>query len=528
MVRTPIRPRLRGRELGLLLVVAATIATGSVTLAATRALAAGGSAPDAGSIFADQVALIGYVGALFVAHFVFVAFGRRTDQVLLPTVGMLGGVSLLLMERLPQGLVGGLGLGRNQLLWLLAALALMTLIGAVVRSDAWLRLYKYTWAAFGVALLLATFVFGHDINGQRLALSIGPLTGQPSELLKVILVVFLAGYLSENRPLLMDESTNVGPIRLPPLPYLAPMVAMWAIALSIVVVQGDLGAALLFFAVFLTLLYVATARASFVVLGTVAFLVGGFVLYQVVPHVRVRVDIWLDPFSRASTTGYQVVQALHAFARGGILGTGLGAGLPAVGGLPPGGIPALHTDFPFAALGEELGLVGIMAILGLYLVVIERGLRIAASAADDFRAILAAGLSLVIGVQAFIIAAGNLKLIPLTGITLPFISYGGSSLLANGLVMGLLIALSDRGVEARARTSPVRGSSITTAPRSLPRSRTAASWRVATRVVRIACGSDGSARNFLTRSWTGSAGVTPASWAWYARSSPAVPYCGEA
>ncbi len=444
---TRIRPRLRGRELGLLAVVAVTVAIGSVSLAATRGLVAGSAPFNGGTFFADQLALVAYLGMLFVAHLVFVLSGRRTDQVLLPTVGLLGGISLLLMERLPQGLVGGLGLGRNQLLWLLASIALMTAIGAIVRSDAWLRLYKYTWAALGVGLLLLTFAFGHDVNGQRLALSIGPLTGQPSELLKVILVVFLAGYLSENRPLLMDESSNLGPLRLPPLPYLAPMIAMWAIALSIVVVQGDLGAALLFFAVFLILLYVATARASFVALGMVAFVAGGIVLYQAVPHVRVRVDIWLDPFATASTSGYQVVQALHAFARGGILGTGLGAGLPAVGGLPPGGIPALHTDFPFAALGEELGLVGIMAILGLYLVVIERGLRIAASAADDFRAILAAGLSLVIGVQAFIIAAGNLKLIPLTGITLPFISYGGSSLLANGVVMGLLIALSDRGVE---------------------------------------------------------------------------------
>ena len=250
------------------------------------------------------------------------------------------------MERLPQGLVGGLGLGRNQLLWLLASLALTAGIGALVRSDAWLRLYKYTWAALGVGLLLMTFVFGHDVNGQRLALSIGPLTGQPSELLKVILVVFLAGYLSENRPLLMDESTRIGPIRLPPLPYLAPMIAMWAVALSIVLVQGDLGAALLFFAVFLILLYVATARASYVALGMVAFLAGGFVLYQIVPHVRTRVDIWIDPFATAQTTGYQVVQALHAFARGGILGTGLGAGLPAVGGLPPGGIPGPAHRLP--------------------------------------------------------------------------------------------------------------------------------------------------------------------------------------
>jgi cell division protein FtsW len=168
-------------------------------------------------------------------------------------------------------------------------------------------------------------------------------------------------------------------------------------------------------------------------------------MYQLVGHVRTRVDIWLDPFADPSGAGYQVVQSLYAFARGGLLGTGLGGGLPTVAGRLP--IPEIHTDFPLAALGEELGLIGIMAILGLFLVVIERGLRIAAAAGDEFRSLLAAGLSLVIGVQAFIIAAGNLKLIPLTGITLPFISYGGSSLLVNGIVVGLLLALSDRGVE---------------------------------------------------------------------------------
>jgi len=444
-----LRPHFRRREFTLLAITAAALVVGSASLAITRGLN-----PDdplsAGTGFplANGTALAIYLGALFVAHVVLVLTGRRTDQILLPTVGLLGGLSLLVMERLPQDLAGGLGgLGQTQLVWLVAAIALITAIAALIRSDAWLRLYKYTWAAFGVGLLLLTFVAGREVNGQRLTLAIGPLSGQPSELLKVILVVFLAGYLSENRALLVEQSTRVGPFRLPPLPYLAPMIAMWAIALAIVVVQRDLGAALLFFAVFLILLYVTTARASFVALGLVAFVAGGAVLYELVPHVRTRVDIWIDPFATASGAGYQVVQALHAFARGGILGTGFGAGLPEVGSLPPGGIPALHTDFPLAALGEELGLIGIMAILGLYLVVIERGLRIAASAADDFRAILAAGLSLVIGVQAFIIAAGNLKLIPLTGITLPFISYGGSSLLTNGVVIGLLIALSDRGTE---------------------------------------------------------------------------------
>jgi cell division protein FtsW (lipid II flippase) len=356
---------------------------------------------------------------------------------------MLGGIGLLLMIRLPQDLAGRLGgLAQTQLVWLVIGLVIIAGLGVAVRNDVWLRRYKYTWAAVGVGLLLLVFLFGRDINGARLSLTIGPFSGQPSELLKVILVVFLAGYLSENRGLLVEESTRIGPLRLPPLPYLAPMVAMWAIALGIVIVQRDLGAALLFFAVFLLLLYVSTARVSFVVLGLAAFVVGAGALALVFDHVRTRIDIWLDPFADPSGAGYQVVQALHAFARGGLIGTGLGGGLPTIAGRPP--IPALHTDFPFAALGEELGLVGILAILGLYLVLVERGLRIASAAQDEFRAILAAGLSLVIGVQAFIIAGGNLKLIPLTGITLPFVSYGGSSLLANSVIVGLLIALSER------------------------------------------------------------------------------------
>ena len=444
----PIRPRPRWREARLLAVVAVTILVGSVSLSLAQRAP---GAPPGGLEPAEPFHLTVYLGVLLLAHLAQVMAGRRTDQVLLPAVGLLGGISLLLMERLPQNLVvqtvgkTDLGLADVQLVWLALSIGLATPLAIVVRSDRWLRLYKYTWAAAGVALLLLTFVLGTEINGQRLTLSFGPVSGQPSELLKVILVVFLAGYLSENRSLLVEQSTRIGPISLPPVPYLAPMVAMWAIALGIVVVQRDLGAALLFFAVFLLLLYTATGRAGYVVLGLILFIVGAFVMYQLVDHVRTRVDIWLDPFADPSGAGYQVVQSLYAFARGGLLGTGLGAGLPLISGRLP--IPAIQTDFPLAALGEELGLVGIMAILGIYLVVIERGLRIGAAARDDFRALLASGLALVVGVQAFIIAAGNLKLIPLTGITLPFISYGGSSLLVNGIVVGLLLALSDKGVE---------------------------------------------------------------------------------
>ena len=447
-ILTRLRPRARRRETGLLIVVAVVLALGSISLGATQRELAG---QKVSWTPADAGQLVIYLAALGAAHLALVLAGRRADQVLLPTIGLLGGISLLLMERLPQDLVTQTLAGRNfglasiQLGWLVLAIAVITVVAITVRSDAWLRRYKYTWAAAGIGLLLLTFLLGNEVNGALLTIDIGPFSGQPTELIKVVLVIFLAGYLSDFRPLLVSSSMRVGPLSLPPVPYLLPMLAMWAMALGIVVIQRDLGAALLFFAVFLSLVYIATARASYVLIGLVLFVLGSLIAYQLFGTVRDRVDIWLNPFVDASGKGYQVVQSLYAFGRGGIIGTGLGAGLPLVAGRLP--IPAIHTDFPFAALGEELGLIGVVAILGLYLIVIERGLRVAASAADDFRALLAAGLTLVVGVQAFIIAAGNLKLIPLTGVTLPFISYGGSSLLANGVVVGLLLALSDRGVE---------------------------------------------------------------------------------
>jgi len=399
---------------------------------------------------AHPAGLATYLGALAAVHVALVLAGRRVDEVLLPTVGMLGGIGLLLAERLPQDLVvqrvgsATLGLASLQLLWLVLALAIAGLVAIAVRSDRWLRLYKYSWAALGLGLLLLTFVFGREVNGSILTLDLGPVSWQPSELLKVILVIFFAGYLAENRVLLADARVHVaGRLTLLPAPYLLPAALMLALALGIVVIQRDLGAALLFFSVFLCLFYLASGSKVDVLLGIALFLLGFAVLALVFATVRERVATWLDPWADPLGTGYQTIQALHAFARGGLLGTGLGAGLPAVAGQLP--IPAVHTDFPLAALGEELGMTGVVAILGCYLVIVSRGLRIAAGAADDVRALLAAGLALVIGVQAVIIAAGNLKLIPLTGITLPFISYGGSSLLVNGLVVGLLLAFSDRG-----------------------------------------------------------------------------------
>ncbi len=437
------RPRTRPRELGLLVAVLLALLAGSVSLGLLRT---GRLEP------ADPLGLGLFAAGLLAAHLALVLAGRRVDEILLPAAALLAGIGLLLMERLPQGLVvqeigaWSLGLGDLQLLWLGVALAVATTIAIGLRSDRLLRLYKYTWAAIGLVLLALTFVFGSEVNGSRLTLEIGPVSGQPSELLKVILVVFFAAYLAENRVLLADARVRVlGPITVPPLPYLAPIGAMLALALGIVVVQRDLGAALLFYAVFLGMLFLATGRLTDVVLGLLLFAVGFALLAALFPHVQQRIAIWLDPWADPLGDGYQLIQALHAFARGGLLGTGLGAGLPVIDGRLP--VPAVHTDFPLAAIGEELGMTGVVAVLAAYLVIVARGLRIAASSADDFRSLLAAGLALVVGVQAAIIAAGNLKLIPLTGITLPLVSYGGSSLLANAIVIGILLALSDRGAE---------------------------------------------------------------------------------
>ena len=437
-----IRPSLRRRETALLALVALTLLVGWASLESHRS----------GQLqLGNAQLLVTYLGLSFVIHAWFVITGRRMDQVLFPTAVLLAGISLLLMQRLPQDLavqsIAGneLTLASLQLVWIGLGFVILAALAILVRSDGWLRRYKYTWAAVGIGLLLLVFVLGEVTGGARLTLTIGPFSGQPSELLKVILVVFLAGYLAENRALLSSGSTRLGPLKLPPIPYLLPMLAMWGLALAIVIIQRDLGAALLYFLVFLSLLYVATRRASYVILGLLLFLGGAVVLYGLFPHVQDRVDIWIDPFQDPQGAGYQIIRALYAYGRGGILGTGLGAGLPQVGSVPS--IPAIHTDFVFTALAEELGMLGALALLGLYALIAQRGFRIAATAADDFRALLATGLTLVVVIQAAIICGGNLRVVPLTGITLPLISYGGSSLLVNGAVIGLLLALSDRGVE---------------------------------------------------------------------------------
>ena len=386
---------------------------------------------------AQLLEIVTVVALLLISHAVLFWRHPGADQLLLPITAMLTFIGLVMAARLSI-LVPDL-LSR-QALWV--ALGLLLLMGTLIFLPdlMLLQAYKYTTAILGLLLVTMTFVLGVDPNGSgdRLWLGAAGLYFQPSEILKILLVVFFAGYLEDKRELLAWSSSRIGRLKLPPLPYLGPLVVMWSISMLLLIVQHDLGSALLFYAVFLAMLYMATSRSVYVWGGLAAFLAGAYICFLAFAHVRLRVEVWLDPWSRAQNEGYQVVQALVALASGGILGSGLGYGYP-------GFIPAVQTDFVIAAIGEELGLAGTLAVVALFMMLVYRGFRIALDARDGFSTLLAAGLTAVLGIQAVIILAGTLKLIPLTGITLPFISYGGSSIITNVMIVGLLLRISAKG-----------------------------------------------------------------------------------
>lgn len=358
------------------------------------------------------------------------------DPFILPIGAALAAVGQIMTSRLEPSL------GPRQGTWVLIGLGAMTLVGWLPSID-WLRRYRYTWATLAILLQVLTLIFGKDPNGSGAALwfTLGPVSVQPTELVKLLLVAFLAGYLEDYRELLAVGGRRVGRLHLPPLQYLAPIVVMIGVALVLFWLQKDLGPALLFSTVLLAMLYVASGRASYVVLGLVLLILGGALADRVFSHVHTRVAIWLDPWASRDTSGYQLVQALYAFASGGVFGTGLDMGSPRF-------IPAVHTDFVMAAIGEELGLAGTLAVVCLFVLLVQRGFLIALNARSGFSALLASGLTSVLALQAVIILAGTLELIPLTGITLPFVSYGGSSVVSNFVLVGLLLRISHEHASA--------------------------------------------------------------------------------
>ena len=358
--------------------------------------------------------------------------GHGGDSLLLPLAAALTGIGLIMVFRLKPELFP------SQALW--AAIGLGAFLAAAFafrRAERWSE-YKYLWGVIGIALLVATALFGVDIGGNKNWLFIGPVHFQPSEFAKLFIVLFLAAYLSERREVLAFATRQYGPLVLPQPRILAPLLAFWGLAMLMLVFQRDLGAALLYFGTATLMVYLASGRKGYLAWGAGLFLVGSLVAYALYPHVRARLDIWLDPWSDPNGRAYQIVQSLFALGSGGALGSGLTYGFPLL-------IPEVHTDFIFAAIGEELGLAGAGAVMLLYMLMVYRAFRIALTAATPFRLLLAAGLAVLLALQVFVIVGGVTKFLPLTGITLPLVSYGGSSIVATFILLGILLAVSEAG-----------------------------------------------------------------------------------
>jgi cell division protein FtsW (lipid II flippase) len=385
-------------------------------------------------------------GAIFLAlclaaHVVLRFTLPYADPYLFPLFAVLACFGLVMIYRIDAKLA------RDQAQWFVIGLGLFTATIVLLRDYRVLERYRYTVAAAGIALLLLPRVpgLGSQVNGAYLGVRLGPLTFQPAEFAKIAIIVFLASYLRDTRQLLVIGARRFAGITLPPLKHFGPLLAVWGAAMAMLFVIQDVGSSLMFYGGFLALLYVATNRLSFVTIGTAMFAAGSWVLYHVRPTITHRVDAWLHPFGPLYDQvggSYQIAQSVFAQADGGLFGRGFGQALLQVGGTPL--LPAAQTDLIYSVIVNELGLVGACAVLCTYLLAIERGFKIATLARDSFSKLLATGLTAVFALQVFVIVGGVTRVIPLTGVTLPFISYGGSSLLANFVLLALLLLVSDR------------------------------------------------------------------------------------
>lgn len=375
---------------------------------------------------------IGLIVAFVAAHIAIRLLAPGADPAILPLVFILLGIGITFVTRLaPEDAMG-------QVVWLFVSVAAMVATLILIPNLDRLADYKFTLGLTGVALLLMPAIFGTEIYGSKLWIRIGGFSFQPGEIAKILIVLFLAAYLSENRELLSASSHKVGPFTLPRLRMLTPMLVMWGMCLVVVVFERDLGSAVLFFTLFVVMLYVATGRIGYVLVSLALLAIGGALSYKFFSHVRVRFQIWLDPFADPSGSGLQIVQSIYSLADGGLVGSGIGKGMPTL-------IPVVKSDFIFSAVAEEMGLLGGAAVLLLFMLLAVRGLTTAARAKSDMSAFTAVGLTTALSFQAFLIVGGVTKLLPLTGVTLPFMSQGGSSLLSSFIVIGLLLRAGDEG-----------------------------------------------------------------------------------
>ena len=375
---------------------------------------------------------LGLFAAFIISHLVIRKLAPNADPALLPITFALSGIGIAFVMRLAPELAA------RQILWLFLSIAAMLLTLLVVPSLKKLTRYKYTLMLVGIVFLLLPVFIGTEQSGSKIWLSFGGFSFQPGELAKVLVVLFLAGYLADNREMLSVGGRRVGRFTIPDLRTLAPLLVMWAISLVIVIFETDLGSALLFFGIFLVMIYVATGRWTYVIAGVVLLAIGGIAAFFLFSHVQQRIDIWLDPYAYRDGAGYQLIQGFYSLADGNLLGTGIGRGMPDL-------IPVVESDFIFVGMAEEMGLLGASAILLLFVLFAVRGFTIAARAQSDVDAFCAAGLTTAIAFQAFVIVGGVTRLIPLTGVTLPFMAQGGSSLLASFIIVGLLLRAGDSG-----------------------------------------------------------------------------------
>ncbi len=386
----------------------------------------------------------GYFLALCVgAHIVIRTQLPDADPYLFPLVALLAAIGMVMIYRIDDGLA------RDQANWFVLGLVLFAATIVLLRDYEALERYRYVIASLGIALLLLPRVpgIGEQVNGAYLGIKLGPISFQPAEFAKLCLVVFIASYLREHREVLVIGAKRIAGITLPPLKHLGPLLVVWGASMLMLVFIRDLGTALMFYAAFLALLYVATAEISFVIIGMVLFVAGAWFFSETVGHVGARVDVWLDPFAYPKE-GYQVAQSLFAQADGGLFGKGFGGSLLY---LPCGGcddpaqiLPAAKNDTIYALIVDDLGLFGAAGVVVVYGLVALRGFKTALLADDGFSKLLATGLTAVFALQAFVIIGGVTRVIPLTGVTLPFISYGGSSILANFILLALLLLISDK------------------------------------------------------------------------------------